>query len=63
MERGLECLSGTGLSGLDRLGVINLVGGYVLGHHRLYDELERGARAEGLPARRPSARMPVSWDA
>ena len=48
MERLLECLAGSGLPEVDRLGVVNLLVGYVNGHFRLYDDLTQGARARGL---------------
>ena len=48
MERCLECLAGSGLSPEARLGVLNLLSGFVLGHFRLYDEIGRAARAHGL---------------
>ncbi len=48
MERLLECLAGSGLPEVDRLGVVTLLAGYVSGHFRLYDDLTQGARARGM---------------
>src|SRR5690606_41702840 len=48
MESLLQCLAGSGLRDVDRLAVVNLLGGYIHGHFRLYDDLTKGARARGL---------------
>jgi AcrR family transcriptional regulator len=48
MERLLECLAQTPLTPVEQLGILNLLGGFVLGHFRLYDDLTRGARVAGM---------------
>ena len=48
MERCLECLEGTGLGSAERLGIMNVLAGYVLGHFRIYDDLGRAAAAAGM---------------
>lgn len=48
MEALLRCLAGTELNPGERIGILNLVSGFVLQHRRLYDELARGAAAQGL---------------
>lgn len=48
MERCLECMAGTSLSLGERVGVLNLLGVYGLGHSRLYGELTRASSARGL---------------
>ena len=48
MECCLECIAPSGLPPLAQFGVLNVISGFVLGHFRLYDELARGAAADGL---------------
>jgi AcrR family transcriptional regulator len=47
MESLSQCLAGSGLKEVDRLAVVNVLAGYIVGHFRLYD-LTKGARARGL---------------
>ncbi|MDK1471974.1 TetR/AcrR family transcriptional regulator [Streptomyces sp. 549] len=48
MEQGLRCLAASGLAPGARLGVLNLVSGYVRSEASLTADLEDGARSSGL---------------
>lgn len=56
MEAFLRCLADTGLTPDERIGILNLVSGFVLQHRRLYDELARGAAAQGLTVEQAGSR-------
>lgn len=48
LERGLEMLAPTGLSGPERFGVVGMLAAYVLNGVRLTDELMRTNRSTGI---------------